>query len=74
MVKPESSSNQSPRERCKNLHRAGVKAANIEAYWAQQQSDCRPFDTLSIMGGVYNQVDHERCFKQLLEGLLNRNA
>ncbi len=43
---------------------------DMEAYWAQNKTcDKRPFDTLSIMGGTYNQYDSEQSFAQLLKGI-----
>ena len=46
---------------------------DMEAYWAQNQRyDERPFDTLSIMGGTFNQYDSEQSFAQQFSRLIKR--
>lgn len=45
---------------------------DMEAYWAQNlRYDKRPFDTLSVMGGTFNQRDSEQSFALLL-GKINK--
>jgi hypothetical protein len=57
--------------RNKNLQKQQLR---MEAYWEQNlQYDQRPYDTQSIMGGTFNQLESEQSFAQLLNKLLNSN-